>query len=96
VGRDGCEQLRRHFEPALEDVGIGVGVLPVPPQQGNEFATRVYEECAGGERLCGDCKEQAARLMEEFLADHQEKREEAKEVLAEADVDLDVAETRRG
>jgi tryptophanyl-tRNA synthetase len=62
----------------------------------DEFATRVYEECAGGERLCGDCKEQAARLMEEFLADHQEKREEAKEVLAEADVDLDVAETRRG
>ncbi|MFB6228702.1 MAG: tryptophan--tRNA ligase, partial [Halobacteriales archaeon] len=33
----------------------------------DEFATRVYEECAGGERLCGDCKEQAARLMEEFL-----------------------------
>ena len=62
----------------------------------DEFATRVYEECAGGERLCGDCKEQAARLMEEFLEDHQEKREEAKEVLAEADVDLDVAEMRRG
>jgi tryptophanyl-tRNA synthetase len=60
------------------------------------FATRVYEECAGGERLCGDCKEQAARLMEEFLEEHQEKREEAKEVLAEADVDLDVAEKRRG
>jgi tryptophanyl-tRNA synthetase len=62
----------------------------------DEFATRVYEECAGGERLCGDCKEQAARLMEEFLEGHQEKREEAKEVLAETDVDLDVAGTRRG
>ena len=62
----------------------------------DEFATRVYEECAGGERLCGDCKEQAARLMEEFLEDHQEKREEMEEVLAEADVDLDVASKRRG
>jgi tryptophanyl-tRNA synthetase len=55
----------------------------------------VYEECAGGERLCGDCKEQAARLMEEFLEDHQKKREEMEEVLAEADVDLNVASTRR-
>jgi tryptophanyl-tRNA synthetase len=61
----------------------------------DEFATRVYEECAGGERLCGDCKEQAARLMEEFLEDHQKKREEMEEVLAEADVDLNVASTRR-
>jgi len=62
----------------------------------DEFATRVYEECAGGERLCGDCKEQAARLMEEFLEDHQEKRAEMEEVLAETDVDLDVASKRRG
>ncbi|MFB6296137.1 MAG: tryptophan--tRNA ligase [Halobacteriales archaeon] len=62
----------------------------------DEFATRVYEECAGGERLCGDCKEQAARLMEEFLEDHQEKRAEMEEVLEEADVELDVAGTRRG
>jgi len=62
----------------------------------DEFATRVYEECAGGDRLCGDCKEQAARLMEEFLEEHQEKREEMEEVLAEADVDLDVARKRGG
>ncbi|HET7323491.1 MAG TPA: tryptophan--tRNA ligase [Halococcus sp.] len=55
----------------------------------DEFATRVYEECTGGERLCGGCKEQAAELMREFLADHQEKREEAEEVLDELDIDLD-------
>jgi tryptophanyl-tRNA synthetase len=60
----------------------------------DEFATRVYEECAGGERLCGGCKEQAAELMREFLADHQEKRKEAKEVLA--DVDIDLSSDRRG
>ena len=55
----------------------------------DEFATRVYEECVGGERLCGDCKEQAAKLMREFLADHQEKRAEAEELLEGLDIDLD-------
>jgi tryptophanyl-tRNA synthetase len=55
----------------------------------DDFAARVYEECATGERLCGDCKEQAAELMAEFLAEHQEKREEARELLAETDVQLE-------
>jgi tryptophanyl-tRNA synthetase (EC 6.1.1.2) len=54
----------------------------------------VYEECVGGERLCGDCKEQAATLMQEFLKEHQEKREEAKELLDDLDIDLD--SERRG
>jgi tryptophanyl-tRNA synthetase len=49
----------------------------------------VYEECVGGERLCGDCKEQAATLMEEFLKEHQEKREEARELLDDLDIVLD-------
>jgi tryptophanyl-tRNA synthetase len=62
----------------------------------DEFAQRVYDECADGERLCGGCKEQAAELMREFLADHQEKREEAAELLADLDVDLDVDGSRRG
>jgi tryptophanyl-tRNA synthetase len=55
----------------------------------DELTKRVYEECTGGERLCGDCKEQAATLMREFLADHQEKRAEAEELLADLDVDLE-------
>ncbi|WP_227374959.1 tryptophan--tRNA ligase [Haladaptatus halobius] len=54
----------------------------------DEFAKKVYDECVGGERLCGDCKEQAARLMEEFLEEHQEKREEAEELLEELDIQL--------
>ena len=62
----------------------------------DEFAQRVYDECAGGERLCGDCKEQAAQLMREFLEDHQEKREEAKELLEDLEIDLSVGESRRG
>ena len=55
----------------------------------DEFATRVYDECVGGERLCGDCKEEAAGLMREFLAEHQEKREELAPVLEELDVPLE-------
>ncbi|WP_423750944.1 tryptophan--tRNA ligase [Salinirarus marinus] len=58
------------------------------------FAREVYEECVGGERLCGGCKEQAAELMREFLEDHQEKREEANELLESLDIDLD--SERRG
>ncbi|ELZ29170.1 tryptophanyl-tRNA ligase [Halosimplex carlsbadense 2-9-1] len=62
----------------------------------DEFATEVYEECVGGERLCGGCKEQAAELMAEFLEDHQEKRDEWAEKLDDLDIDLDVAADRRG
>jgi tryptophanyl-tRNA synthetase len=55
----------------------------------DEFATEVYEECVGGERLCGGCKEEAAELMEEFLDDHQEKREEWADKLDELDIEFD-------
>jgi tryptophanyl-tRNA synthetase len=55
----------------------------------DEFAKEVYDECVGGERLCGDCKEQAARLMEEFLEDHQEKRAEWEAKLDDLDIELD-------
>jgi tryptophanyl-tRNA synthetase len=55
----------------------------------DEYAKRVYDECVGGERLCGGCKEEAAELMREFLADHQEKREEAEELLESLDIELE-------
>jgi len=55
----------------------------------DEFAKRVYEECDTGERLCGSCKEQAAELMKEYLADHQEKRAEWEEKLDELDIEFD-------
>jgi len=55
----------------------------------DEFAKEVYDECVGGERLCGGCKEQAAQLMTEFLEEHQEKREEWEEKLDELEIDLD-------
>ena len=60
----------------------------------DEFAKEVYDECVGGERLCGGCKEQAAELMREFLADHQEKRAEMEELLDELDISTESG--RRG
>ncbi|MFW5929400.1 MAG: tryptophan--tRNA ligase [Halobacteriota archaeon] len=42
----------------------------------DEHAKRVYDECVGGERLCGECKSEAAGLMQEFLEEHAERREE--------------------
>jgi tryptophanyl-tRNA synthetase len=55
----------------------------------DDLAKTVYDECVGGERLCGDCKDQAARLMEEFLEDHQAKRAEWADELDELDIELD-------
>lgn len=51
----------------------------------DEYATRVYDECVNGERLCGECKAEAAELMQEFLADHQERREAVADKLEEID-----------
>ncbi|ADD05270.1 tryptophan--tRNA ligase [Natrialba magadii ATCC 43099] len=62
---------------------------PKDSEDDDEFAKRVYDECVGGERLCGDCKEQAAQLMKEFLAEHQEKRAEVEELLEKADIELE-------
>jgi tryptophanyl-tRNA synthetase len=45
--------------------------------------TEIHKDCVGGTRVCGRCKKFAAELMGEFLRDHQEKRELAKEKLGE-------------
>ncbi len=57
----------------------------------DEFATRVYNECANGDRLCGGCKAQAAELMEAFLEDHQEKRQQWADRLDELEISFDSA-----
>lgn len=41
------------------------------------------KDCVGGTRVCGRCKKYTAGLMRDFLKDHQEKRELAKEKLHE-------------
>ncbi len=45
----------------------------------DEELRRIYEECRSGRLLCGKCKKMAARLLEEFLIDHKEKLDVAKE-----------------
>jgi tryptophanyl-tRNA synthetase len=46
----------------------------------------IYVECTGGRRMCGPCKQYAAELMEQFLREHQEKREQAAEQLSEYNI----------
>jgi tryptophanyl-tRNA synthetase len=60
------------------------------------LAETVYEECVGGERLCGGCKEQAAELMEAFLAQHQEQRAKLEAKLEDLDIDLESPRRRDG
>jgi tryptophanyl-tRNA synthetase len=43
----------------------------------------VYKGCVGGTLVCGNCKKYTAELMKDFLKDHQEKREVARERLGE-------------
>jgi tryptophanyl-tRNA synthetase len=43
----------------------------------------IYKDCVGGTRVCGNCKKHAAELMRDFLKEHQEKRELARERLGE-------------
>ncbi|MFP4218880.1 MAG: tryptophan--tRNA ligase [Salinarchaeum sp.] len=60
----------------------------------DEFAREVYQECVNGERLCGDCKAQAADLMEAFLEEHQERRAEWADRLDALDINLDSTRKR--
>lgn len=41
----------------------------------DEHVERVYSECTSGTRLCGECKQEAAGLVKNFLSDHQRKRD---------------------
>ncbi|WP_394324644.1 tryptophan--tRNA ligase [Haloquadratum walsbyi] len=52
------------------------------------LVTEVYDECVSGDRLCGNCKEQAAELMQAFLEEHQEKRKEVQSLLDDLDISL--------
>ncbi len=92
-GRETAE-LQRELGGEADDCPVYELYAYLLANDDDGLATEVYEECVGGERLCGDCKEQAAVLMREFLEKHQEKREDARELLSELDIDLD--SNRRG
>ncbi|MDG6898362.1 MAG: tryptophan--tRNA ligase [Nitrososphaerota archaeon] len=54
----------------------------------NEYAARVYQECVGGIRMCGECKQEAAALVKKFLTQHRKKRtarmKEARDLIAKS------------
>jgi tryptophanyl-tRNA synthetase len=90
---DKCPVYELYAYLLASDVHESEALVSQPESQSDsgdddEFAKKVYDECVTGERLCGDCKEQAAVLMKEFLEEHREKREEAAELLEELKIDL--------
>lgn len=86
-GRETAE-LQRELGGRADECPVYELYAYVLAGEDDELATAVYEECVGGERLCGPCKEQAADLMHEFLEEHQERREEWADRLDELDIDF--------
>jgi tryptophanyl-tRNA synthetase len=43
----------------------------------------VYRECVEGTRLCGGCKNECAGLVEEFLTEFRERKEQARDVIGD-------------
>ncbi len=83
-GRDTVEEQRR--------LGGRPDICPVYDLyrfhfgQNDEHVNRVRDECIGGIRMCGDCKQEAAGLVKKFLEEHHRRREslrkDAQELLA--------------
>lgn len=42
---------------------------------------RIYEDCKGGKRVCGECKKICADMIVKFLEEHQKKREKVRGVV---------------
>ncbi len=49
----------------------------------DRYLQEIYDSCRAGSRICGKCKKEAANLVAEWMADFQEKREQAKELVGE-------------
>ena len=41
----------------------------------------IYENCRSGTLICGDCKRKLAEIVKKFMAEHQRKREKAKDLI---------------
>ncbi len=80
--------LQRELGGQADDCPVYELYAYVLAGEDDELAETVYRECVGGERLCGDCKTQAAELMREFLEEHQAKRAEWEDRLDELDIEL--------
>ncbi len=52
-------------------------------EKDDEAIKKRYEKCRRGEIVCGECKQFLANRVNEFLKDHQKRREKAKDMLDE-------------
>lgn len=59
----------------------------------DEYAKRVYAECYGGIRMCGDCKAELTALVKRYLEEHSKRRDslmkDAEELLEKSRKTLD-------
>ncbi|MDG6921021.1 MAG: tryptophan--tRNA ligase [Nitrososphaerota archaeon] len=59
----------------------------------DEYAKRVYDECYGGIRMCGECKQELAGIVKKYLEEHRRKRDslmkDAEELLEKSRKSLD-------
>ncbi len=59
----------------------------------DEYAKRVYDECYGGIRMCGGCKQELAGIVKKYLEEHRRKRDslmkDAEELLEKSRKSLD-------
>ncbi len=50
-------------------------------QDSDEKVKRIYEDCKAGKLLCGECKAMLFERIREFMKEHNERRERAKDVI---------------
>ncbi len=74
-GRDTLEEQRK--KGGRPDKCIVYEFLVLHLMDEKEFRKR-REDCEAGRIICGECKQNAAELLERFLTKHQEKREKAR------------------
>ena len=90
-GRDTVEEQRR--------LGARADICPIYDlyrfhfARNDEHVKRVYDECTGGIRLCGECKQEVSGLARTWLDEHHRRRDsligDAKELLAKSRDRLD-------
>jgi len=83
-GRDTVEEQRSHG--GRPDICPVYDLYRFHFAHDDEHVERVFSECTGGVRLCGECKQEAAGLVKKFLEDHRKRRDglmsDAKALLA--------------
>jgi tryptophanyl-tRNA synthetase len=50
-------------------------------EENDKKLTERERQCIAGEILCGDCKKQLTERINKFLAEHQQKREKARDTI---------------